>query len=336
MVFIINTPKAIPSSEITPEPIYLSRRDVLKTMGVSALAISLPSMAHSAASSEWYTSATEAQTTPLWLKQKIAGRLLQHNKPVDVLTPYPQVSTYNNFYEFGFEKSDPAKFEQSFHANPWSIEISGEVEKPGIYHLEDFIKPHLLEDRIYRFRCVEAWSMVVPWLGFPLQQLIARVNPTSKARYVAFTTLEDKQQFPEQKTNSVPWPYVEGLRLDEAKHPLALMAVGLYGRSLPAQNGAPLRLIVPWKYGFKSIKSIVKINFVAEQPPTTWNQLAANEYGFFANVNPQVDHPRWSQQRERRLPNSLFNPNWKETLAFNGYAKEVAGLYTGMNLTTHF
>ena len=327
----------IPSSEITPESIYLKRRTLLKGAGLSAMALGLPSISPLALAGSVYTDEAEPATTPDWLRQKIISRKQATENPVgDALTPYRYVTNYNNFYEFGFEKTDPANYEDRFKFHPWSVTIDGDVEKPGHYHLEDFVKPYALEDRIYRFRCVEAWSMVVPWLGFPLKSIIDKVKPRSGARYVAFTTLLDPKQFPAQENGSFPGPYVEGLRLDEAMHPLSLMAMGVYGRSLPAQNGAPLRLIVPWKYGFKSIKSIVRISFVRDEPPTTWNRLAPDEYGFYSNVNPRVDHPRWSQARERRLPNSLFNPNWKETLMFNGYANQVASLYEGMDLRKNY
>lgn len=336
MPSISNTPTTLPSSDITSESTYMNRRQFIQGLAGSALALSLQSHAQNSPASSLYLPEKEAANTPAWLSHKIQLRTKASGIIPDVLTPYTQVTNYNNFYEFGLDKSDPAKYEHRFNPHPWSVEISGEVEKKGVYQLEDFIKPHTLEDRIYRFRCVEAWSMVIPWLGFPLKAIIDRVKPNSKAKYIAFTTLVDEEQFPGQSTDDLPWPYIEGLRIDEAANPLTLMAVGVYGRALPAQNGAPLRLIVPWKYGFKSIKSIVKIEFVSKQPATTWNQLAAQEYGFYANVNPKVNHPRWSQQRERRLPNSLFNPNWKETLPFNGYANEVASLYTGMNLQRYF
>jgi sulfoxide reductase catalytic subunit YedY len=322
----------IASSEITPEGIYLNRRTVLEGMGVAALSLALPAVSLPALA----LPPAEDERTPAWLRKQISARKLFTGKPVDALTPYEHVTGYNNFYEFGFEKSDPARYEKEFKAHPWKVEITGEVEKPGIYHLEDFLKPYRLEDRIYRLRCVEAWSMVVPWLGFPLKSLLDRVGPKSAARYVVFITLNDQAQFPALADGSFAGPYIEGLRLDEALHPLSLMAVGVYGRSLPAQNGAPLRLVVPWKYGFKSIKSIVRISFERNEPRTTWNRLAPEEYGFYANVNPKVDHPRWSQARERALPNTLFKPNWKDTQPFNGYADQVASLYTGMDLKKNY
>ncbi len=247
------------------------------------------------------------------------------------LTPYGDVTTYNNYYEFGTDKGDPSENAGKLKTSPWKIAIEGEVEKPAIYDLDAFIKPFALEERIYRLRCVEAWSMVIPWIGFPLADLIKAAKPTSKAKYVAFETLHDKAQMPGQKSSVLEWPYVESLRLDEARHPLAFMAVGLYGDVLPNQNGAPMRLVVPWKYGFKHVKAITKIRFTSTQPKTTWNIMAPSEYGFYANVNPNVDHPRWTQAKERRI-GELFK---RKTLMFNGY-DQVAGLYSGMDLSKDF
>ena len=239
---------------------------------------------------------------------------------------------YNNCYEFGTGKKDPARNAGSLRTSPWSVVVSGEVAKPGRVPLETLLAPHTPEERIYRLRCVEAWSMVIPWLGIPLADVLARFEPTSKAKYVAFETLHDPEQMPGQKRSILDWPYREALRLDEAMHPLSLLATGMYGETLPNQNGAPLRLVVPWKYGFKSIKSIVAIRLLAEQPVTTWSYEAPNEYGFYANVNPSVDHPRWSQKRERRIGELRKRP----TLPFNGYAELVAPLYAGMNLAKQF
>jgi sulfoxide reductase catalytic subunit YedY len=247
-------------------------------------------------------------------------------------TPYGDVTSYNNFYEFGTDKSDPAENARTLRPRPWTVAIEGEVHKPGVIDVEQLLAWFPLEERVYRMRCVEAWSMVIPWVGFPLGDLLKRVEPTSRARYVAFTTLLDPEQMPEQRRHVLDWPYVEGLRIDEAMHPLTILAVGLYGKVLPNQNGAPLRLVVPWKYGFKGIKSIVKISLTEEQPPTTWNVAAAQEYGFYANVNPAVDHPRWSQATERRIGEFRRRP----TLPFNGYAEQVAGLYAGMDLRRFF
>jgi len=244
---------------------------------------------------------------------------------------WEEITTYNNFYEFGLDKADPSERSGSFKPRPWSVEIAGEATKTGRYTLEDILKPHALEERIYRFRCVEAWSRIVPWLGIPLGDLLQRFKPTSKAKYVEFTTLLDPKQMPGQRTGVLDWPYLEGLRIDEAMHPLSLMVVGVYGKWLPNQSGAPLRLIVPWKYGFKSGKSIVRIRFTERQPATSWNLAAPDEYGFYANVNPAVDHPRWSQAKERRI-GANFLASRIDTLPFNGYASEVASLYRGMDL----
>lgn len=317
------------SYEIASEKEYLTRREWLKragVMGVGATAMlnSIPSLA----SSNW--------------QQMLQGKLQSASKwphsAKDKLTPYQDVIQYNNFYEFGTGKGDPVKNSKNFKVDPWRVVVEGEVAKPGSYTLEDILKPHTLEDRVYRFRCVEAWSMVVPWVGFPLADLLKRFEPTSKAKYVRFETLVDPDRFPAQRfaRSTIPWPYVEGLRMDEAMHPLTLMVVGIYGKTLLPQNGAPLRLMVPWKYGFKSIKSISKIQFVEKQPRSTWERLASSEYGFYANVNPEVSHPRWSQNRERRLPNSLWSPNWVETQKFNGYQEQVASLYKGMDLSVQF
>lgn len=247
-------------------------------------------------------------------------------------TPYQDVTTYNNFYEFGTGKSDPSANAQDFVTDPWSIAVEGECRKPGLITLEDVLKSHSLEERIYRLRCVEGWSMVIPWVGFPLSAFIERFQPTGNAKYVAFETLDDKQQMPGQRRRVLDWPYVEGLRMDEAMHPLTLLAVGLYGEVLPNQNGAPIRLVVPWKYGFKSIKSIVRLRFTEDRPETSWERAAPREYGFYSNVNPDVPHPRWSQRRERRI--GEFGK--RDTLLFNGYAEQVAALYTGMDLKKNF
>src|SRR5438477_7947133 len=247
-------------------------------------------------------------------------------------TSFRDVSTYNNFYEFGAEKDDPAAEAGSLRTRPWTVTVDGEVGKPATLDVDTLIRTFPLEERVYRMRCVEAWSMVIPWVGFPLATLLARVEPTARARYVAFTTLLDRAQMPGQSRRVLDWPYVEGLRLDEAMHPLTLNAVGLYGRVLPNQNGAPLRLVVPWKYGFKGIKSIVHIRLTPDQPRTTWSAAAPDEYGFYANVNPAVDHPRWSQKTERRIGEVARRP----TLPFNGYGDQVAGLYAGMDLRRFF
>ncbi|MGH7701716.1 MAG: protein-methionine-sulfoxide reductase catalytic subunit MsrP, partial [Gemmatimonadales bacterium] len=236
------------------------------------------------------------------------------------------------FYEFGTDKEDPAEQAKDFRTRPWKVEVAGMVKKPAVYDFDDLVRPFPVQERVYRHRCVEAWSMVIPWMGFPLGDLIRRLEPAPSVKYVEFTTLLDPKQMPGQRRNVLPWPYVEGLRLDEAMHPLTLVVTGLYGKPLPNQNGAPLRIVMPWKYGFKGCKSIVRIRFTSGQPSTTWNAVAGNEYGFYANVNPEVDHPRWSQARERRVGELFKRP----TLMFNGYADQVASLYAGMDLRKYF
>lgn len=312
----------IRSSEITPPEIYKQRRRFLQLSAAAAGAALVPGL---------------FMSDPTRAGEKLKGVVENDRFSTDEkLTPYDDVTTYNNFYEFGTGKSDPAENAHTLHTDPWSVVVEGEVDKPGTYTLEDILKPHTLEERIYRLRCVEAWSMVIPWVGFPLADLLKRFEPTSKAKYVAFETLYDPEQMPGQRRRVLEWPYVEGLRMDEAMNPLTLMAVGLYGEEMPNQNGAPIRLVVPWKYGFKSIKSIVKIRLTEKQPPTSWNKTAPGEYGFYANVNPQVDHPRWSQASERRIGSgSLFAPRI-DTEMFNGYGEEVAHLYADMNLRKYY
>ncbi|HEY8537360.1 MAG TPA: protein-methionine-sulfoxide reductase catalytic subunit MsrP, partial [Steroidobacteraceae bacterium] len=248
---------------------------------------------------------------------------------------YLDITTYNNFYEFGIDKDAPARNSGRFKPEPWTVTVAGEAEVTGKFALEDLLKGHALEERVYRLRCVEAWSMVIPWVGVPLGAVLKRFKPTSKAKYVAFKTVYRPSEMPGQRFPVLQWPYVEGLRIDEAMHPLTLLAIGVYGKTLPNQNGAPLRLVVPWKYGFKGIKSIVEIRFTERQPPTSWNISAPHEYGFYANVNPNVDHPRWSQARERRIGSGLFAAK-VPTLMFNGYEKEVADLYRGMDLAKYY
>ena len=308
---LIRRPPDIASAEITDERLYWTRRDFLSALGIGAGAFAGGALTPALAACS--TSRTEA---------------VQGEK----LTPYEDVAGYNNFYEFGTGKDDPARNAGTLRTRPWTVSVEGEVAKPGNYAFDDFVRPHPAVERVYRHRCVEAWSMVVPWLGFPLRDLIRRLEPTSRAKYVEFTTLNDPAQMPGQRRAILPWPYVEGLRMDEAMHPLTLMVTGLYGKPLPNQNGAPLRLVVPWKYGFKGGKSIVRIRFIESRPMTTWNVAAPDEYGFFANVNPEVDHPRWSQARERRI-GELFR---RKTLPFNGYAAEVASLYSGMDLRANY
>lgn len=302
-------------SEITPQERYLGRREFMAGLAAAGAAGFAAPRAAQAASLEYTRNA----------------RLSLPETPNSI----EDITTYNNFYEFGTDKTDPAQRSGKFKPKPWKVTISGEAAKTGTFDLDDLLRPHALEERIYRLRCVEAWSMVIPWVGFPLAALLKRFEPNSRAKYVAFKTVLRPAEMPGQTFPILDWPYVEGLRLDEAMHPLALLAVGLYGETLPNQNGAPLRLVVPWKYGFKGIKSIVEIRLTEKQPPTTWNLSAPHEYGFFANVNPAVDHPRWSQAQERRIGASLFAAKQK-TLPFNGYAEQVAGLYRGMDLRKSF
>ncbi|MCG3169535.1 MAG: Protein-methionine-sulfoxide reductase catalytic subunit MsrP [Pseudomonadales bacterium] len=305
----------IASSELTPQSVWLRRREfVLAGLAAGLLPGVLRAAPDGAGLSYTRNARYGAGETP---------------------NSYEDITTYNNFYEFGTGKEDPARRAGRFRPAPWSLRIEGEADRTGVFALEDILRPHPLEERVYRLRCVEAWSMVVPWVGFPLADLLRRFAPTSRAKYVAFTTAAIPEQMPGLAYRVLDWPYVEGLRIDEAMHPLAFVATGLYGQPLPNQNGAPLRLVLPWKYGFKSIKSIVAIRFTATQPPTSWNRAAPREYGFYANVNPAVDHPRWSQARERRIGAGVFGAR-RPTLAFNGYAEEVASLYAGMDLRRHF
>jgi len=310
----LRPPCDILPSEITPPEIYRERRRFMQGMGVLAASAALGS-------------APDAQAGT-----KLAGVRSGAYTLDDEKTPYKAVTTYNNFYEFGTGKSDPADNAGSLKTRPWTVAVEGEVSKPGVYDIDSLLKLAPLEERIYRMRCVEGWSMVIPWVGFPLSELIRRAAPTGKAKYVEFVSLNDPRQMPGQRSGVLDWPYVEGLRLDEAMHPLAILAVGLYGEVLPNQNGAPIRLVVPWKYGFKSAKSIVRIRFVEKQPLTAWMRAAPQEYGFYSNVNPQVDHPRWSQAKERRIGEFLK----RDTLMFNGYGAQVAQLYRGMDLQRFF
>jgi sulfoxide reductase catalytic subunit YedY len=311
----------IKSSEITPKALYLDRRRFLQTAATGALTVAAMGLVPGSARPGF------AQG-----REKLAGVQKSPLSTDEPLTPYKDITNYNNFYEFGTDKYSPADEAKDFRTKPWSVVVEGEVNKPAVYQLEDLIKPHTLEERIYRLRCVEGWSMVIPWVGFPLGDVIKRFEPTSKAQYVEFTTLLDPAQMPGQRRSVLKWPYVEGLRMDEAMHPLTILAVGLYGEVLPNQNGAPLRLVVPWKYGFKSIKSIVKIRLVEQQPVGSWELAAPQEYGFYSNVNPEVSHPRWSQARERRI--GEFSK--RKTLMFNGYADQVAHLYAGMDLRKYY
>jgi sulfoxide reductase catalytic subunit YedY len=308
-------------SEITPEEVFLDRRRVLQ-MGVALGALGAGQVVSAATDASAQGAALKAPRNP-----KYGAGLVANS--------FEDITTYNNFYEFGLDKSDPAANAHSLRPRPWNVAIDGEAEVKGSFALEDLLKPHALEERLYRMRCVEAWSMVVPWVGIPLGDVLKRFKPTSKARYVKFTTLLDPQQMPGQRDRVLDWPYVEGLRMDEAMHPLTMLVVGVYGRVLPNQNGAPLRLVVPWKYGFKNIKSIVRISFTEQQPRNSWQVAAPSEYGFYANVNPAVDHPRWSQASERAIGGGLFAKR-QPTLPFNGYANEVASLYGGLDLRRNF
>lgn len=311
---LIRTFKDIPSSEITPPEIYRERRRFMQGMGMLAAGAALGVAPESHAGVKLDGVRSSAYTVN------------------DALTPYKAVTTYNNFYEFGTGKDDPADHAGSLKTRPWTVAVEGEVGKPGIYDLDTLLKRMPLEERVYRLRCVEGWSMVIPWVGFPLNEIIRRAGPTGNAKYVEFVTLHDPRQMPGQRSRVLDWPYVEGLRLDEAMNPLTLLAVGLYGEVLPNQNGAPVRLVVPWKYGFKSAKSIVKIRLVEKQPLTAWMRAAPSEYGFYSNVNPTVDHPRWSQARERRIGEFFKH----DTLMFNGYGDQVAQMYRGMDLKKYF
>ena len=312
----------IRSSEITPKSVYMRRREFIQASAGTLMAAGFSSLAcnDAAAQGGGLTKIPNFKKSPL--------------STTEAPSLYEHITSYNNFYEFAPGAGDgPKGNSKKFKPRPWKIKIDGNVAKPGEYDIDDFIKPYALEERIYRMRCVEAWSFVVPWIGIPMADVIKRVEPTAKAKYVEMTTLFDPGRFPMQSTDLLKWPYIEGLRLDEAMNPLTLLAVGLYGEVLPAQNGAPIRLIVPWKYGFKGVKSIDRIRFVENQPRNTWQIMAPSEYGFYANVNPNVDHPRWSQARERRLPS--FVPNHK-TEMFNGYTEQVASMYKDMDLRKNF
>lgn len=323
------TAHPLTEQDVTPEAVYQDRRLILKGLGLGAATLAFPTQAGVLDLLRGKEDAPQLATKPL------------NSKPAErptnlVLTPEEKATSYNNFYELGTDKSDPARNGHYLKPEPWTLKVEGEVAKPFTLDVWDLINKSELEERIYRLRCVEAWSMVLPWNGISLAEIIRRAEPTSRAKFVAFETLFDPKQLPGQASSlggGIEYPYVEGLRIDEAMHPLSFLAMGLYGKTLPAQNGAPIRLVVPWKYGFKSIKSIVSIRLVEEMPPTTWNLLAPNEYGFYANVNPQVDHPRWSQASERFVgEGGVFGAKRQPTLMFNGYGDEVASLYQGMDL----
>ncbi len=319
---LIKKPDSIKSSEITSHSDYLRRRDFLKKGFYAFAGLGLSGVAEALVKAPGKNPAIASLAD--------AGFSIDED-----LTPYDLVTSYNNYYEFGTGKSDPAENSQAFESRPWHVVVDGECEEPGEIDIEDILTGITQEERIYRLRCVEAWSMVIPWVGFPLATLLKRFKPTANAKYVAFETLHDAERMPGQKRAVLDWPYREGLRIDEAMHPLTIMATGLYGELLPNQSGAPLRLVVPWKYGFKSIKGIVRIRFTEEQPQATWNMNNPKEYGFYSNVNPRVEHPRWSQKYHRVIGGGIFSSKEK-TEMFNGYADEVASLYTGMDLRKHF
>lgn len=330
MLIKIKKSSDISENQVTDESVYLNRRQFVKGSALSLVTASVANSAFSAVKEgnalippkSIAASFSSIESTPYGLDEKV--------------TPYDVATRYNNFYEFGYGKDDPAKLSGGFKTTPWTITVEGEAEVVGEFALDDLINENQLQERIYRFRCVEAWSMVIPWVGIPLSNILKKFKPTSNARYVYFETLYDPKQLPGQRGGNIEWPYREGLTIAEAMNSLSLLSVGMYGSILPNQNGAPVRLIVPWKYGFKSIKSIVKIHFLKEKPATTWNMLAPQEYGFYANVNPGVDHPRWSQKQERRLPGGFLLPNVVDTQLFNGYQEEVGSLYSGLDLTKNF
>lgn len=319
MLIKVRCPSDVASSEITPRSVYLNRRRFLATAALAGAAAGFPNIVAAPAA--------EAQLPP-----KLDGIAKSGLSTDEARTPLDAVTGYNNFYEFGSDKEDPARYAAKLRPRPWSVTIDGLCGKPGVYDVDQIIKANRLEERVYRLRCVEGWSMVISWVGIPFADVLNKAEPLGSAKFVALRTLLDPEQMPGQRRAILDWPYVEGLRLDEAMHPLAILAVGLYGEVLPNQNGAPIRLIVPWKYGFKGIKSIVRLSFVEEMPPTSWNLQAPHEYGFYANVNPEVDHPRWSQKRERRI-GEFFR---RDTLPFNGYGDQVASLYAGMDLKKWF
>jgi len=315
----MTTFKKIPSSEITPEHIYNDRRNFIKNLGLI--------LSSSALSTFTNTGFAALNTLPSFIQSKDHGN--------EKLTSFKDITSYNNYYEFGTSKSDPQDHAHLLKIDPWSISIEGSVAKPLKLDIDELIKLIPIEERIYRLRCVEGWSMVIPWIGIPLNSLLKKITPTGNAKYVEFVSLKRPSEMIGQKDDMLDWPYTEGLRLDEAMHPLTILAVGLYGKVLPKQNGAPIRLVVPWKYGFKSIKAITKIRLVEKMPISTWMKANPKEYGFYSNVNPEVDHPRWTQATERRIGESLLSPRLK-TQMFNGYKEEVAHLYQGMDLNKNF
>ncbi|HEX8026952.1 MAG TPA: protein-methionine-sulfoxide reductase catalytic subunit MsrP [Vicinamibacterales bacterium] len=310
-------------SDVTPKELYLRRREFIAAAGATAAAVATNGLG------VFDRGEVSAQNPSA---QKLSNLKKSPFSTDEKLNSYKDITTYNNFYEFGLDKADPGKYAGTLKPRPWSVVVEGQCGKPGTYNIEDIMKWAPLEERIYRLRCVEAWSIVVPWVGYPLSEFLKRFEPTAKAKYVQFKTLVDQKQMPGQTEPALQWPYVEGLRMDEAMHPLTLLGLGLYGEVLPNQNGAPIRLVIPWKYGFKSIKSIVRVSFTENEPLNTWKQQQSSEYGFYANVNPQVDHPRWSQGSERRL-GEFFR---RKTLMFNGYGDQVASLYNGMDLRKYY
>ena len=330
-------PGTFKESQITPESVYLNRRVFLKGAGLGA---GLMAMSTQAGLLDFLSPSSDPATVDLAPREALAFKAAEP-LPDLTLTPELKAISHNNFYEFGTGKTDPVENSQGLRTQPWTLRVEGEVARPATVDVWELIHTAALEERIYRMRCVEAWSMVIPWLGIELGEFLRRFEPTSRAKYVAFETLYDPEQMPGQKNRfiggGINYPYVEGLRMDEAMHPLTLLSLGMYGKTLPPQNGAPIRLVVPWKYGFKGIKSIVRIRLVEKMPPTSWNLLAPDEYGFFANVNPEVDHPRWSQASERFIgPGGLLDQSRQPTLPFNGYGDQVAALYSGMNLRRYF
>jgi sulfoxide reductase catalytic subunit YedY len=325
---LIKKPEDILSSEITPQSVYLNRRTFLRGAVLAASTTATGLLYRSFTRTGDQTKSEETASEKIADLQSAPGVPQLDEKK----TSFEDITHYNNFYEFSTDKRAVADKAKGFVTRPWTVAVEGLVNKPKVFDIDDLIKLAPPEERIYRHRCVEGWSMVIPWVGFPLAKLLEQVEPNSQAKYVAFETLADSKQMPNIRSNVLDWPYVEGLRLDEALHPLTILATGLYGETLPPQNGAPLKLVVPWKYGFKGIKSIVRIRLVESEPPTTWNLAASNEYGFYSNVNPKVNHPRWSQARERRIGEFAM----RDTLLFNGYAEQVAQLYEGMDLRKYF
>ncbi len=322
---MIRRPADIPSSEITPEPVYLNRRQFIRGVTGAAFGVATGGLALGG-------SLRAAEVAGFAGQQELSDVRPGPFGTDEAQNSYKDITGYNNYYEFGLDKRDPSRHAHALTTSPWTINVEGHVNKPADYHIEDLLKGVTLEERVYRLRCVEAWSMVIPWVGFPLSTLINRFQPTSDAKFVEFTTVLRPSEMPGVRRPVLDWPYVEGLRMDEAMHPLTILVVGLYGKTLLNQNGAPIRLMMPWKYGFKSLKSIVRMRFTREQPRTAWNESAPREYGFYANVNPSVDHPRWSQKSERRI-GRFFR---QETQMFNGYAEQVASLYAGMDLSRNF